>query len=84
MGSHGMFVNNMHISYMTKDAVFRTLDNQPIVLEFHRYCGPMFTIDDNDPGGFMPKEGTPEWDDLWRQFDGWWSAKGKAIYHSHN
>ena len=79
MGIHMMRMANGFVHYSTTDAIFRTIDGRPVVMEFHRFCGPMFSLEDND-GGWMPDEGSEEWDNLWPQFDGWWNAKGKKQY----
>ena len=76
---HLMQIGNAFVHYSTIDAVFRTLDGKPISMDFHNYLGPFFSLYDGD-GGWMPEEDTPEWDNLWRQFYGWWDAKGKDIY----
>jgi hypothetical protein len=62
----------VHVS--TVDAVFRDSEGRPVAMEFHPYCGPAFLDRDEEP--VYPDEG----DSLWDQFDGWWEAKGKAIY----
>lgn len=69
------------IHYGSNDAVFRSLDGKPVIMEFHHFCGPMFTIEDDDEGGFIPDNDTPEGKHIWDQFDGWWEAKGKKKYH---
>ena len=71
--------NGGFLHYSTVDAIFRDVDKKPISMEFHNYCGPMFSKVEGD-GGYMPKEDTLEWYNLWKQFEGWWNAKGKAIY----
>jgi len=69
------------VHYSTTDAVFRAIDGRPIAMEFHRYCGPFFSIEFDD-WNYMPKEDSPEWDSLWNQFYGWWEAKGRRQYPS--
>ena len=69
---HTMMFNNARVHYSTVDAVFRALDGRPISMEFHRYCGPMFFTREGDD--YMPEEDTPEWDNLWHQFNGWNAA----------
>lgn len=71
-----------HVS--TTDAVFRTLDNKPVTMEFHPYCGPAFFLANDDTQDWMPDHPSPEWDNLWHQFEGWWEAKGKEIYKQEN
>ncbi len=60
--------------YSTKDAVFRTLDKQPIAMQFHRFCGPSFELDGEEC--WIPDFESAEWFNLWKQFDGWMDAKG--------
>lgn len=79
MPQHYMRIPGGVVHYSTTDAVFRTLDGSPITMEFHHFCGPLFSMKDGD-GGWLPDEKTPEWDNLWRQFDGWWKSKGAAKY----
>lgn len=78
---HTISLGNGILHYSTTDAVFKTLDGKGITMEFHHYCGPMFDTEFGD-GGFvyMPEEDSPEWNHLWKQFYGWWEAKGKGIY----
>ena len=76
---HAIYHTNGVIHYSTTDAVFRTLDGKPIIMEFHRYCGPSFSLDGDD-WNFMPDEDSKEWVSMWKQFDGWMNAKGKEIY----
>lgn len=77
MPQHATFFSNGVIHYSTKDAVFRTINDKPVSMEFHRYCGPCFELDGDY--GWLPEEGSKEWGNLWRQFDGWMNAKGHLI-----
>ena len=77
---HTITIPNGHITYSTTDAVFMTLDGKPVAMEFHKYLGPAFTLDRGEDGfTYMPNEGTEEWDNLWRQFNGWHSAKANKL-----
>lgn len=76
MTTHALHFGTGILHYSTVDAVFRTLDGRPVAMEFHRYLGPFFSLEDGD-GGWLPDVGTPEWDHLWDQFNGWWRAKGR-------
>lgn len=69
------------VHYSTTDAIFRTLDGRPIAMEFHAFCGPFFSLEEND-GGWLPEEDTEEWENLWDQFYGWAKHKlknGKVV-----
>lgn len=61
------------VHYSTVDAVFRDEYGVPVLMSFHPFCGPSFEINGAD---WMPDEDDPVWD----QFNGWWNAKGKALY----
>jgi len=82
MPQHAMRFDGGIVHYGTNDAIFRSVEGRPIAMEFHRYCGPFFSLEEND-GGYMPDQDTPEWTNLWNQFDGWWNAKGKRLYSTN-
>ena len=71
---HVMRILNGIVHYSTVDAVFRDEEGKSVMMEFHHFCGPHFYYDEMD-GGHCPE------DFVWNQFNGWWEAKGKAIYH---
>ena len=56
-----------------------------LVMSYHNYCGPMFEmvtgngdlVDFSDFGGV---DSGVLWDALWKQYNGWWKAKGEALY----
>lgn len=62
------------VHYSTVDAVFCNEAGEPISMSFHPFCGPVFEDTDDKP--VYPDEDDP----LWEQFNGWWEAKGRAIY----
>jgi hypothetical protein len=60
----------------TDYAVFRTLSGEPIVMQFHKYLGPIFSLGHNYTQSYMPEYNGEEWNHLWKQFGGWMDAKG--------
>jgi hypothetical protein len=68
------------VHYSTVNAVFTTKKGQNVAMEFHRFCGPMFMIDDEEYMPTYSEDPDSEWKHLWDQFEGWWAAKGKAQY----
>ena len=76
-GDGKTIIGIVHIS--TVDAIFRDLDRRPISMEFHPYLGPSF-FKKNAESEWIPDYPSKEWDNLWRQFEGWWDAKGKSKY----
>lgn len=75
---HSIRIPNGIMHYSSVDAIFRKLSGEPIAMEFHHYCGPFFLTKDEED--WLPKEDSLEWVSLWKQFYGWWEAKGKTIY----
>lgn len=73
---HAIHFQNGIVHYSTTDAVFRDVDGTPVTMEFHSYLGPFFSRNNWNDGGFIPEEDSP----LWKQFYGWWNAKGKKTY----
>lgn len=66
-----------HISFQTIDATFRH-NGKKVNMYFHRYLGPSFyAVENGDEIDIYPGE---EAVDLWKQFDGWWNAKGRKLY----
>lgn len=68
-----------HIAIATIDATFK-YGKKKVNMYFHRYLGPSFyLVDDGREVDIYPGF-EDDYKHLWRQFDGWWGAKGKAIY----
>ena len=59
MTQHAIRFDGGIFHYSKIDAVFRHTDGRPISMEFHHYCGPFFSLTEDD-GGYMPKKDTPE------------------------
>ena len=60
------------------DAKFKW-QGKSVVMTFHEFCGPIFEV--VTPQGLeaiMPTD-EKEFDDLWKQFEGWWKVKGKKF-----
>ena len=76
MPQHTEIFDGAIVHFSTTDAVFRTLNKKPIMMEFHRYLGPQFSLDGED-WSYMPDEDSLEWDNLWEQFAGWDKARIK-------
>jgi hypothetical protein len=74
VGLHGGSYAIVHFS--TFDAKFKHC-GRTVMMSFHHYCGPMFEYTDEEE--LFPDD-SAEYDDLWRQFNGWWEAKGKLQY----
>lgn len=61
------------------DATFRH-SGEKINMYFHNYMGPsFFTVNNGKEEDFYPGE-EEKYVHLWKQFDGWWEAKGKHLY----
>ena len=58
-------------NHITGSAVFRDEEGRHVRMEFHSYCGPMFSYDEFEDGGFVPDEDSV----LWDQFEGWQKAR---------
>ncbi len=68
-----------HISVTTPDAHFKH-NGESVIMSFHPYLGPFFElVEGKQLLEFSPGEES-EYDSLWKQFYGWFEAKGKAIY----
>ena len=65
------------VHFSVFDAKFRH-KGRTVMMSFHSYCGPSFEYTDEEI--FFPDD-SPEYSNLWKQFDGWWNAKGKWIYN---
>ncbi len=68
-----------HMACSFVDAVF-LYQGKKVLMSFHPYLGPSFDIlEGKDEVRFYPGE-EPEYNVIWKQFDGWWDAKGKELY----
>lgn len=74
MGLEAIRFGNGIVHLCTVDAVFRSEDGKPISMSFHPFCGPTFEDSDGQP--VYPDEPDP----IWKQFNGWWRAKGRVLY----
>ena len=72
-------VVNGNILLTTQDAVFK-YKGKSVIMSFHPYLGPFFElVNGKELVDFTPG-GERKYDNLWKQFSGWYKAKGKQIY----
>jgi len=76
-GKDGEFTG--HISLTTPDAKF-IHNGKPVIMSFHNYLGPFFEIVKGKELVEISPGEEPEYDNLWKQFYGWYEAKGKFTY----
>lgn len=71
---HTVNIDNGLLTYSSVDAIFRLPTKEPVAMEFHYFCGPMFMLKSDVE--YYPEEDDP----IWEQFYGWFEAVGKEKY----